>query len=293
MELKHLTTFKHVARTLNFTRAAEALHYAQPTVSAHVRALEDELGVALFNRLGREIVLTDAGERLLVYAEKMTNLADEAQLSLGQVGEDPVGDVRIGASETLLTYRLPTVILGFQKRFPSVRLIINPVNFSDLISAVRQGQIDVALAFREEVEGDLAYEALRVERLLLVASPSNPLAMREQITAETLEGETFLVTSAHCPYHAFFSRILSKARVEMVNNYEFGSVEPVKRFAAQDGGIALLAEIAVRQEIEKGELVKLAWKGKTLEISAVMVWHPEKWESAAVRSLKGYFRENF
>lgn len=290
MELKHLNTFKQVARTLNFTRAAEALHYAQPTVTAHVQALESELGVALFNRLGREIVLTAAGERLLDYAERLTDLADEAQMSLGQIGDEPVGDVRIGASETLLTYRLPKMMVGLQKQFPTVRLIINPVNFSDLISAVRQGQIDIALAFREAVEGDLAYETLLDERMLLLVAPDNPLAQAEAVTAEMLAGEMLLSTSAECPYRAYFGRILDEAGVEMASNYQFGAIEPVKRFAAHNGGVALLAEMAVREEVEKGELVALPWAGRPLGIPAVMVWHPDRWESGAVQAVKGFLK---
>jgi DNA-binding transcriptional LysR family regulator len=290
MELKHLNTFKYVARTLNFTRAAELLHYAQPTVTAHVQALESELGVALFNRLGREIVLTEAGERLLVYAERLTDLAAEAESSLGQIGEEPVGDVRIGASETLLTYRLPKIMMGFQKQYPTVRLIINPVNFPDLISAVRQGQIDIALAFREAVEADLGYETLLVERMRLLVAPDNPLAKLGAVTAEMLAGEMLLSTSAECPYRAYFGRILDEAGVEMTSNYQFGAIEPIKRFAAHNGGVALLAEIAVRDEVERGELVALPWAGQPLEIPAVMAWHPEKWESGAVQSVKGYFK---
>ncbi len=290
MELKHLNTFKQVARTLSFTRAAELLHYAQPTVTAHVQALENELGVALFNRLGREIVLTEAGERLLVYAERLTDLAAEAETSLGRLGEEPVGDVRIGASETLLTYRLPKMMLGFQKQYPTVRLIINPVSFPDLVSAVRQGQIDIALAFRETFEDDLGYETLLVERMLLLVAPDNPLAQAEAVTADMLAGEMLLSTSAKCPYRAYFGRILDKAGVEMASNYQFGAIEPVKQFAAHNGGVALLAEIAVQGEIERGELVALPWMGPPLEVPAVMVWHPEKWESAAVQAVKGYMK---
>lgn len=293
LELKHLITFKQVAQTLNFSRAAKTLNYAQPTVSAHIQALEAELGVALFNRLGKQITLTQAGEKLLTYARQLTELADEARLSIGQIGEAALGAVRVGASESILAYRLPPLLRDFQSRFPAVRLVINPVRFDNLLKAVRKGQIDLALAFREAVDPDLSFEILVTERLALVSAPQHRLAQLKPVTPVDLAGETLLAPSLDCPYRLLFKRVLADHGVEMTVNYQFGSTQPIKQFAAQGGGIALLPEPTVSAEVQAGMLVRLNWTGADLCIPIVMVWHPKKWEAAAAQMLKDYLRQNF
>ena len=293
MELKHLITFKQVAKTLSFSRAAEELNYAQPTISAQIQALETELGVALFNRLGRQIILTEAGKELLSYAEKLTDLADEARSAMGQIGKEPLGDVRIGASESILAYHLPPLIKGFQAQFPTVRLVINPTHHDNLVEAVRDGQIDIALAYRESIDDSLGSEFLLNEPAVLVTAPGHALAHKSQIKPDDLAGQTLLAPFLHCPYRLLFQRLLDEHGVEMTTNYEFNSTHPIKQFASQGGGIALLPAPNVASEIKNGELAQLNWAGATLSIPIMMIWHPDKWESAAVASLKQYLRENF
>src|SRR2546421_3651462 len=105
MDLRQLNTFRLVATTLSFTRAAAALSYAQSSVTAQIQSLEDELGVQLFDRLGRRVALTDAGLRLLRYADRLLDLAEEARAAVAD-GGDPLGSLCISAPETLCIYRL-------------------------------------------------------------------------------------------------------------------------------------------------------------------------------------------
>ena len=128
MESQRLRTFREVAVTLNFTRAASNLSYAQSSVTAQIKALEDELGVPLFDRLGKRVVLTDSGKRFLGYAERMLNLEEEARAAVA-AGEEPVGTVTVSAAETHCTYRLPAVLRRLKERFPRVRVVLDPVPF--------------------------------------------------------------------------------------------------------------------------------------------------------------------
>jgi len=293
MELKHLQTFKQVAKTLNFSRAAENLQYAQPTISSHIQALEKELGVMLFNRMGGQIQLTEAGKGLLAYADRMTDLEEEARKRIGQLDNAPLGDIRIGASEAILAHRLPSLVSDFQFRYPNLRLIINPVHFRDLTDAVKQGQIDLALAYREHVDPDLAFEVLFDEPLRLYVGAKHPLLEKADLSIGDLEGETLLAPSMNCPYRLLFRKVLEGRHVTMRDNYQFGSNEPIKQFASRVGGVALLAENSVRDELRRGDLVPLPLSEGKLSIPGVMVWHPDRWESAAVRALKGFIRKYF
>ncbi|PTX59573.1 regulatory helix-turn-helix LysR family protein [Melghirimyces profundicolus] len=113
MELRHLKTFRTVAKRGGFTRAGEELGYAQSTITSHIHALEEELGSPLFDRLGKRTVLTEAGQRLLPYAEEMDRLSREAAETV-VTEETPSGPLRIGAPESLLVYRLPTILYEYR-----------------------------------------------------------------------------------------------------------------------------------------------------------------------------------
>ncbi len=179
MELRQLRTFRAVATTLSFTRAAEALDYAQSSVTAQVRSLEEELRVPLFERLGKRVILTEEGARLLVYAEKMLNLAREARDAVASDVE-PRGTLTIGAPESLCVYRLPPALQQFRARFPRVRLVFRPVvETAGLYRALHDGRMGVCFLLENAVEDDaLAGERLVAEPLRILAHPSHPLARR-------------------------------------------------------------------------------------------------------------------
>jgi DNA-binding transcriptional LysR family regulator len=138
MDLRQLTTYRVLARTLNFHQAAEQLHCVQSTVTAQIQALEDELGARLFDRLGRRVVLTDAGTRLVAYADRLLNLADEARLAVSG-REEEVGTLTISATETLCTYRLPAVLHRFRSYYPQVRIVFLPQPIPNCVKRLQKG----------------------------------------------------------------------------------------------------------------------------------------------------------
>ncbi|MDB5058568.1 MAG: LysR family transcriptional regulator, partial [Chloroflexi bacterium] len=176
MELRQLTTFLTVASTLNFTHAADALDYAQSSVTAQIQALEEELGVPLFERLGRRVTLSTAGQRLLPYAKEMLRLAEEMR---GAVPDDqePSGILNIGAPESLCAYRLPPVLLRFRTLFPKVQLVFNPDNGPALSQILSEGRLDMGFLLEAPTQSaHLIAEPLSHEPLLLLTYPSHPLA---------------------------------------------------------------------------------------------------------------------
>jgi DNA-binding transcriptional LysR family regulator len=124
------------------------LNYAQSSVTAQIQALEEELGVPLFNRLGRQVTLTDAGRRLMSYAERLLELEEEARAEVTGGGE-PAGTLTIGAPETICTYRLPPVLRQFRDRFPGVRVIFRPLVYPDLLRSLIDGTVEAAFLLAE------------------------------------------------------------------------------------------------------------------------------------------------
>lgn len=292
MELRHLTTFRTVAQLQSFRRAAEALGYVQGNVTAHIQALEQELDVQLFDRLGRHIALTSAGEQLLAYAERLLSLAAEAQAALSQ--RDVLkGTLTVSAPDTLCIYRLPALFRLFRERFPQVRLLFRPLVWNSLQRGVSEGVIDLAFLMTQPVQSrGLTAETLLQEPILLLAAPSHPLAQTDSIKPEDLETETLLLTEIGCPYRSIFEQQLAASGCLPKQVLEFGSIEAVKQFAILGMGIAVLPAITVSTELAQNRLASLPWE-HDFHMVAQMIWHKEKGRSPAIQALAATAREVF
>lgn len=291
MEIRQLNTFRMVATLLSFSRAATALNYVQSSVTTQIQQLEEELGVRLFDRLGKHIALTDAGKRLYLYAERILNLAEEARYAVAE-GEMFTGTVTFGAPETLCTYRLPIVLQEFRRRFPQTRLAFRPLPFSGLQRGIHEGIIDVAFVMDDPVYAtSLQVEPLLQEEIVLLVAPDHPLAARPAIRAEDLEGAQCLLTEQGCSYRNAFERVLNDAHIAAITDLEFSSVEAIKQCVIAGIGIAFLPKITVASEIEQGRLQVLQWGERRFHITTQMLWHKEKWLSPAIRAFIETTRE--
>ena len=282
MEVRQLDIFRILARELSFTRAAEKAHCVQSNVTVQIRGIETELGVPLFERLGKQVRLTAHGQRLLPYAERILNLFQEA--SVVAVGaERPAGTLRIGSPESVLTYRLPPVLQEFRSMFPEVDLVFRASGTRDLIPQLEQGELDIGLVIDDAFEHPrLHIEALCEEPLSLLVRPDHPLLRHPAITAEHLAGEPFLLTDAGCAYRSKLEKALANSQSVPKSIMEFTSVETIKQCAALGMGIACLPAIVAESDIAAGKLASLRWPGADLSMRTLVVWHKDKWLSPAM-----------
>ena len=291
MELRHLATFRTLATTLNFTQTAALLGYVQSSVSAQIQELEAELGVLLFDRLNKRVILTDEGQRLLIYAEKLLSLAEEAHTALS-VHAEPAGAVTISAPETLCTYRLPPVLHQFRATFPHIQVHFRPLSVPELRRSVLEGRVDVAFLLEEPLRATgLVVEPLLREPLLVLSSPEHPLTQCTRVTPADLEGEPVLLTEVGCSYRNLFKRTLAKAGVYPTTNLEMSSVEAIKQCVMLGMGITVLPAVAVQAEVAQGRLVALPWSEPGFEVVTQLIWHREKWQSPALKAFLSLMRE--
>ncbi len=295
MEVRQLEIFRALAGELNFTRTAERVHCVQSNVTAQIHSLEQELGQQLFDRLAKRVVLTDAGKRLLPYAEKVLVTLTEAKHALSQ-GSTPSGPLRVGAPESLLAYRLPKVLRKFRKQYPDVELIFRPYEDANLVAPLETGHLDVTIRMVDEIANErLASIRLRTERVIFVTSPTHALAAKAKVTPEDLRNQTMLLTEAGVAYRKKLDDLLALRGVHPKNTAEFSSVEAIKACAALGMGIALLPEIVVTAEVREGRLRALRWQGTPMDISTHLIWHKDKWISPAmaafVKTLKRELQE--
>ena len=279
MELRELKTFQKVATLLSFNLAADVLHYAQSTVSAQIKCLEDDLGVPLFHRLGKKITLTEAGENLLKYSQRLLAMAEETYIATTGRGVLE-GSLSIRVPQTIATYYLPGILVDFQKRHPKVRLEFRSCTAYRLVHELTTGAIDLSFLMTESILSEnLEKELLGFEDLVLVLQTGHPLAQQGIADITCLEGQTLLVPKTDCDYPLRLKKILTEARIKPTAMQEFNSVEAIKQCIRVGLGIALLPRIAVARESEAGELTVYPWPDGPFETAVFMVWHKEKWRT--------------
>lgn len=278
LDLRELKTFHAVAAEKSFTRAANLLHYAQSSVTAQVQSLEADLGVPLFDRLGRQVELTLAGRQLLVYADRLLNLANEARRALRNDGL-PTGTLTMLAPETLLAYRLPELLKRFQSQYPGIHLSLSASESCGTGGEI-EPNVDIAFSLDAPLRAPhLVVQRLRSEPIVLAVAAGHPLANKKKVKAEAIGAEQVLVNERACSYRALFERTLRAEDVLVTRSLEFLSVEAMKQCALASMGIAVLPEIVVHRELQQGSLVAVDWPRKPLVVYTQLYRHRDKWMS--------------
>ena len=290
MEVRQLQIFRTLADELNFTRTAEKVNTVQSNVTAQIKALEEELGVPLFDRLSRRVTLTDAGRRFRPFAEQALVAMEQGQRAIRN-GDEPSGPLRISAPESILTYRLPQVLRVFRRRFPHVEITFRP-HLDDTVAAeLETGKLDLVINMCD-APSNPAHRSLliRTERIYLFGDPSHPLADRRTVKPPDLAGQTLLLTEAGCGYRAKLDRALALQNVRPGNVTEFSSVEAMKLCVRVGMGLALLPAIVISRELRQRQFKALHWAGPCLDVNAYVVWHKDKWLSPAMAAFLDLLR---
>ncbi len=282
MEVRQLQIFRTLAEELSFTRTAEKVHTVQSNVTAQIKALEEELGTPLFDRLGRRVTLTDAGRNFLPFASQALAAMDHGQRAI-QSGAEPSGPLRIGAPESVLTYRLPRVLHDFRRHFPHVELIFVPYMSIPFALALEAGKLDMAITATDLMpSANIKSIRLRTEKVFLLADSSHPLAARPSVKPSDLTGQNLLLTESGCSYREKLERILALGNIRPGNITEFSSVEAIRECISLGMGIGLLPAIVVARELRQRHLKALQWAGPDLDIITRIIWHKDKWISPAM-----------
>jgi Transcriptional regulator len=288
LDIRHLKTFKTIVETGGFTKAADDLGYAQSTVTGHIQAIEQELGRPLFNRFGKRMVLTEFGKHLLPYANDIVALMDQAeQLSEDEDGKAMTGEIAIGASESLTTYRLPAILKAFKRQYPKVHIILKPLTSAHLFQELRQGKTDLAFLMDQKLtEADLCTEPLVTEKMVLVLPEDRRGGSKDELP---ITGRTILYTEQGCGYRPLFEELLRSKNYQTGNALEFWSIEAIKQCVMCGLGFSFLPLVTVREEWKAGQLVCVP--ADEDRIVTQMVYHKNKWLSPSVRAFMALVRD--
>lgn len=274
MDLKQLQTFLTAAETLSFTQTAQLLDYAQSSITAQIKSLEEELGVILFERLGKRVTLTDEGKRLQQYAQKMLELNSEMKKAVSNEQAQVV--LKIGAQESQCVYRLPSILQQYQKAYPQVKIIFKPVHTTEVAKDLLQsGNLDVAFISDAYKETPMLYrERLIQEQIIFVSAPTS--IKSHTLSAQQLSAETMLLTENGCSYRNQLEAQLQQKGLLSLQMIEFASIEAIKQCVMAGLGITFLPKMVVEKELENGQLIELQSSFNIKPIYTDIAWHKDK-----------------
>jgi DNA-binding transcriptional LysR family regulator len=265
MNLRHLLVFRGVAKAGSVNAAARLLHTSQPAVSRELRTLEERLGVLLFDRLPRGMRLTEAGQVLLDYAERIFGLEEAAERSIRELADLEGGQLAIGASNTLGTYLLPVFVASFHTRYPKVSLTLEVDNTQEIVKGVLESRF--VLGFVEGRIRDEAIEAreFRRDRILAVVAPQHSLAKARAVPVRSLAESPSIMREPGSGTREIVERAFARRRLALHCGLQINSAEALKRVAMEGGGVGWISELCVVEELRSGRLVALETPRLALE----------------------------
>jgi LysR family cyn operon transcriptional activator len=236
MELRHLRYFVALTETLSFTRAAARVHVTQSTLSHQIRQLEDEVGQALFERIGKKVVTTEAGELFLASATRALKEVDHGIALMRSGARGLTGQVRIGATHTFNIGLIPECVAQFLARHPTVRVKVEELPAEQISTRLHAGELDLGIAYRPSEPTTLWFEPLYNEEMVLVVSDAHPLAGRKRIRMAELHQQRLVLM----PDYYATRRLLDDC-------FKASGAEPL--VVAEMSTIAPMLGLALRMEI--------------------------------------------
>ena len=227
MELRHLRYFVALADCLSFTRAADRVHVTQSTLSHQIRQLEEEIGQTLFDRIGRKVVTTEAGELFLAYASRALREVDQGIAVLKPGGGGMTGQVRIGATHTFNIGLIPECVALFLARHPTVKVCVDELSADEISHRLHAGELDIGIAYRPDASADLWFEPLYNEEMVLVVGDGHPLATRKRIRMVELHQQRLVLVPPHFATRTMLDECFKACGAEPLVVAEMTTIAPM------------------------------------------------------------------
>ena len=254
MEIRQLQAFRYVAMYDSFSKAAAALLLTQPTVSARIQALEQEIGEALFERRSRGVRLTEAGKAFLPYAERCLQAAEEGQQMVRLSRRGTLGKLHLGAARTIGTYVLPKLLQPFMEKHPDAEIAIKTGRSQQVLEMILTDDIEVGFARQlqhPEVESIHLYE----EAIVLVTHPRHAFARRGHASIADIAKQPLILYDRESTYYVIITNVCREAGIVPQVTMELDSIEATKKMVELGLGISLLPISSLERELKLGTLV--------------------------------------
>ncbi|OEF99456.1 hypothetical protein BHF71_09090 [Vulcanibacillus modesticaldus] len=251
--LHQLWLFKKVVEFGGFSAAAEKLHIAQPSISIQVRRLEKELNIDLFDRIGRRLHLTQAGEELYYYACRILNLAEEAEQNIRSLQDLKGAKIRIGASTTPGMYIIPVIAADFRRQYPDIEIELKVANTRSIEEKLLANSIDLAVLGEEiDYDNNIKIEPLLEDNLVVVCGKEYEIAGEKKISIKKLTEQKFVLREKGSSTRDMVDKLLDEKGLIIKDIWELPSTESIKQVVIANWGLSILSYFSVRSEVSAG-----------------------------------------
>jgi len=256
-DIRQLRAFATLARTGSFTQTARELHISQSAISHAMKALERDAGCRLLDKLGKRVTLTQAGEQLLHYAEKILQDLASARNSLEELGKWGKGRVRIGASDTACQHILPGVLREFKEGYPQCAIVIEPGDTPELIELLMEKRVDVAVGLEPDREPRIEFQPLFTDELMFLVGADHPWHTKGHVVREEIPKQQYILYSKQSFTFQHIEDFFREEEMVLNTVVELGNMEAIKELVKLGLGVSIAAPWIAREELESGELVSL------------------------------------
>ena len=264
--LQQLRLFEAVARHRSFTRAAEAIHLSQPAVSIQIKRLEEQLGVPLFEQMGKKIYLTAAGKELAATCSELFERLDAFEGRLETLRGEVAGTLNL-AAVTTAKYFLPHYLGAFLRRYPQVVPQLKASNRARILERLDANEDDIYIMATLPENSDIEAHRFLTDELVLFAHPRHPLVGHKRIPLEQLRRERFIARESGSGIRMTLERMLTEHGIQLEPYMELGSGEAIKQAVMAGIGVGVLSTFSLKLELEAGKLVLLDMEGLPLQRS--------------------------
>lgn len=285
MDIRNLQTLVSVAETGSFTRAADTLGYAQPTVSFQIRQLEEELGVRLFDRIGHTVSLTDSGREALAYAKRILGLSAEMAATV-QGESEPTGVVRLAMASSLCTPLIATGFAAFRRKHPAISIKVTSGGTDDMFRLLDHNEVDIVATLDTHIY-DASYVIAHEESVGVhfVAPVDHALVGHASLGIEALLNYPLLLTEKGMSYRQPLDELLARRSLAVTPLLENGNAELLCRLCEEGMGLAFLPDYVTHKAVEDGRLARLSVKDLEVELFWQLLTRRDKWISAPIRAV--------
>jgi len=293
MDIRHFKTFKSIIEEGNFSNAAMKLGYTQSTVTSQIQQLEQELSIKLFEKIGRNMVLTTLGKEMIPYANELLNTVKKIE-NVGKFGDNITGELKIAVAESLMSYKLQNVLSMFKEKAPNVKLSLISLNCYAIKNILVNGEVDLGLMYDVGSQNDsLSTEKLSDFNLALVCSPLFEQENLDFCKPNQKVNTSLIINEVESIYRKILESYFFDNNIFLNNTIELGSIEAIKKCVASNLGISYLPRFTVEEELENGKLKELTVGCSDAKITAIYAYHKNKWISPAMSLFIELVRENF
>jgi DNA-binding transcriptional LysR family regulator len=291
MEFYQLVYFRKVAETKSISRAAEELFVTQPAVSKQIKAIEEELGVLLFDRLGKKVHLTRTGEALYGHAVKILQSVDEAKAAVKGISGECSGELVIGTSDHISLHRLPDILKSYIAAHPKVDLKLRCHRSETILELVRKNLVDLGVITLPKAAGNIVSTTIWKDPMSLVFPTAHPLASMKDIRLRDAAGYGLILPEPGTTTRNTIDEAFAKKRLVPAVAMEVVYIETIKGLVKAGLGISILPDKAVEEETKGGMLMKAPIKDARISRDLGVVYLRDKYLSRPAAEFLGLLKE--